>query len=301
MFKQNRILLAGALALSMLVMGGCTMQPGSLLNLDKVTGASAQAKSTLKVTISQGLKTQAIAGAAIELRLELPYAQDPEKRYQTVSVQNGETATFADLPPENGSLTAVLTNIETNEIIDRQTQNVSLKPGFETRVNFVFVQGGSAAVDVGVRVETSRFDYRYKEFNDGLDSDYRQSWPSYWDKQFELTTETGTYSVRFGDVWNDQTKRRIITRQIGMEPWENLGIDYDNWFYIPDHAVLLGSDVPLGDFPKVRHFQWRNLFTVDGVESERTIDRWYSPTEGLLKETVQAGETIVTTLARSGV
>ncbi|HEY9854881.1 MAG TPA: hypothetical protein V6D05_04025 [Stenomitos sp.] len=300
MFKQNRIILAGALALSMLVMGGCTLQPGSLLSLDKVTGTTAQAKSSLKVTVSrQGLQTQSIANLAIELRLELPYATDPAKRYQTLSVQDGESATFSDLPPENGTLTAVLTDVETNEVVDTQKQNIALRPGFETRAAFVFIQGGSAAVDVGVKVDTLRKDYRNLDLKDGYDDVFRMTWPNYWDKTFELQTDAGTQSVRFASVHHDDTNRNTITRMIGDQQWPgtDLGLDFETWYFIPEHAQYIETLQTFENFEKVRHFRWSNLFTIDGQDHEQTIDRWYDP-NGLVKEVVSEGGMTLSTMVR---
>jgi len=301
MFKQNRIILAGALALSMLVMGGCTLQPGSLLSLDKVTGTTAQAKSSLKVTISRpGLTTQSIANLAIELRLELPYASDPAKRYQTLSVQDGESATFSDLPPESGTLTAVLTDVETNAVVDTQKQNITLRPGFETRANFVFIQGGSAAVDVGVTVDTNRKDYRNLDLKDGYDDAFRMTNPNYWDKRFELRTDAGTASVRFATVWHQDTNRNTITRMIGDEAWPgtDLGIDFNAWYFIPEHAEHIETLSTFENFERVRHFRWMNTFTIDGQDRDRTIDRWYDP-DGLVKEVVSDGGMAISTMVRS--
>lgn len=305
MFNQNRPLLAASLALSLLAMGGCTVQPGSFLSLDKAVSPAAQAKSSLKVKIERPMSTQAIANLAIELRLELPYAQDPAHRLQTLSVQEGQEAVFSNLPPESGYLTAVFTDVETNTVVGTQKQNIMLRPGFETHATFTFVQGGSAAVDVGVKIGTQTKDFRTLTENDGYDDTFRYSWSGYWGKEYYLQTEGGTVSVRFYGQWDDTLQRNMLVRQVGDQTPESLGIE-DNrwqewWYRMPAHAVYVESLPALGSFEKVRHYRWTNTYLVDGVETTMTVDRWYSPTEGLIKETIQDGNGIVSDMALSGV
>lgn len=311
MFKQYRPLLAASLALSLLAVGGCTLQPGSFLALDKAATTAAQAKSSLKVTIERPaeLSTQAVSNLAIELRLELPYAQDPAHRLQSVSVQDGQEAVFTNLPPESGYLTAIFTDVETNQAVGTQKQNIQLRPGYETHATFTFVLGGSAAVDVGVKIGTNRKDYRQWLQSDGYDNDFQQSYPYYWDKEYWLQTETGTVSVRFDQVMDEASDRWFLARRIGNEAPVSLGVPSDRWqdwwYGIPGHAVRVESlesySTSFGTYQKVRHYRWTNLFTVDGSERSLTIDRWYSPAEGLVKETIHDGSGYVSDMALSGV
>lgn len=311
MFKQYRPLLAASLALSLLAVGGCTLQPGSFLALDKAATTAAQQTSSLKVQIERpaALKTQAIANLAIELRLELPYASNPAHRLQTVTVQEGQAAVFSNLPPESGYLTAIFTDIDTNQVVGTQKQNIQLRPGFETHATFTFVQGGSAAFDVGVTLGPNVKDYRQWLQNDGHDEAFRMSYSYYGGKEYFLQTEAGTMSVRFQSQWDQEKQRNFIFRQIGNETPVSLGIPeerwQDWWFGVPGHAQRVESlpsySTSFGTYESVRHFRWTNLFTVDGTEKSLTIDRWYSPAQGLVKETIFDGTNVISDMALSGV
>lgn len=304
MFNQYRPFLAASLALSLLAVGGCTLQPGSFLSLDKAVSPAAQAKASLKVKVERpaAMSTQAIANLAIELRLELPYAADPAHRLQTISLQEGQEAVFSNLPPESGYLTAIFTDIDTNAVVGTQKQNIQLRAGFETHATITFVQGGSAAVDVGIGIGTDFRDYRMLSESDGYDNDYRQGYyGAPWGKEYWLQTPQGTLSVFFSGGWDSEATKSYVTRQIGKDAPERLDVDQDWWYRVPAHATLVESLPTFLVFEKVRHYRWTNTFTVDGTERTLTIDRWYSPVQGLVKETIEDGSGVISNVTLSGV
>lgn len=290
MFRPNRLLAALVLALSVT---GCAGLPGAgLTNAPAVTAEDA----SVKVTIGSGYSTQAFENIALTLRLELPYAMDPSKRVQVLNVQNGVPTEFKNLPTGYGTLTAIATNTTTKVVIDKQSQPVQLRPGYQAQAYFNLVVGGSSAMDLNVYFDSAHLDWGMVKENDGLDDAFR-----------DLRVPNGPFNF----VWKKDGKALPVVyqtadngglrRRIGDGPEEWMG--YWEWFRIPAHAVRVDSS-PMGPYSKVRHYQWQNVYMIDGGQTELIIDRWISPYEGLIKETVSKpsaeGPLEVATLVREG-
>lgn len=288
MFRSNRVLAALVLALSL---PGCASLPGSLAS----TAPAAADEASVKVTIGTGYHAQAFPDIALTLRLELPWAPDPSKRVQVVSVTDGVPFEFKNLPTGYGTLTAIATNTTTKAVVDKQSRPIQLKPGYQAQAYFNLVVGGSSALDLNVDFhQAARYLWDVPE-NDGLDDAFRMA-----------NLQTGTFNF----VWSKggQSAPVVYTyeygnlrRRIADGPEEYVG--YSNWLQVPTHAVRVDSD-PLGTYQAVRHYRWENVFNLGGTDQTLVIDRWLTPTEGLLKEEVSqptdTGPVTMATLVREG-
>lgn len=289
MIRPIRLLAALAFALSVT---GCAGLPSALV---ANAPAAATDDASLKVTIGAGYRTQAFPDIALTLRLELPWAQDPSKRVQVISVQDGVPAEFKNLPRGFGTLTAIATNITTKQVVDKQSQPIELRPGIQAQANFTLVIGGSSAADIYLNFYTENRYIGNDMENDGLDGDFRNAPDLNGSVNFVWTRGTQSMPVVYTFMNGD------ARRQIGDGPDEYAG--WKPWMHVPKHAVRVDSN-PYGEFQTVRHYRWDNVYMLDGQEQMLVIDRWVSPYNGLLKEQVSRpsaeGPVLVTSLVREG-
>lgn len=271
MLRPNRLLAALVLALSVT---GCAGLPGT--SLTSAPAATAE-DASVKVTIGAGYSTQAFENIALTLRLELPYAPDPAKRVQVISVQNGVPMEFKNLPTGYGTLTAIATNTTTKVVVDKQSQPVQLRPGYQAQAYFNLVIGGSSALDMNVYFNTATRRINEDKELDGLDDAFRDAYVPYGVFDFVWKNASNSVPVVF-TVEHDGTRRKIGD---GYDHY----IGYRPWLEIPMHAVRVDSD-PLGYRSQVRHYRWDNIYMLDGKEQPLIVDRWISPKEGLLKEEI---------------
>lgn len=291
MFRHYRVLAATVLALSLTGCAGLSL-PG----LSSASSATSEESASVTVTIGAGYQTQATSSnIALTLRLELPWAQDPSKRVQVLTVQPGVPIEFKNLPTGYGTLTAIATDTGTREIVDKQSQPVQLRPGYQAQAAFHLVIGGSSALDLGVSAWPERLHMRQERLEDGLDDAFQHYMVPYGPIAFTWYTATQSVPVTFSVGGFNSLMRRI-----GDGPEDPLG-NAEDWITVPKHAVRM-DNAPLGRFDAVRHFRWDNLYRVGDGERAYVIDRWISPDVGLLKETVsepgEAEPLLLSTLER---
>lgn len=296
MLMQNRSLVVAALALSLATMTGCAALPGSLL-AGKPEAAAPQTASSLQVLVdSSAFKTQAVdlSAIAIHARLEFPY--QPDAVPKTLDVQNGVPAVFRDLAPGHAMLTVSAVNVVTNQVVDTQSRWVDLLPGVQATVQFALTIGGSTAADVGFTFGSDTRDYRTFDQPDGFDPDFRaaagngQPMGGRRILPFQLVTADGTTGMTFTLDWEH------LERQIGNTP--SVSYPPNSWYLLPSHAVRVDSE-PLMGREKVRHFRWSNEHVVAGATHSYTFDRWVTPFDGTIKETVTENGNVISTLSRA--
>lgn len=296
MLMQNRSLVVAALALSLGTMTGCAALPGGLLAGKPGASATAQTASSLKVLVdSSAYKTQGVdlSAIAIHARLEFPY--QPDAVAKSLDLQSGVPAVFGDLAPGHARLTVSAQNVETNEVVDTQSQWIDLLPGIQATARFALTIGGSTAADVGLTFGANTKDYRTFDQNDGYDPDFRAAAGNNQsgDRRvmpFQLVTPEGTTFVTFTQEWDH------LHRQIGNLP--SVSYPRNSWYLLPAHAERIDSE-PLMGYTKVRHFRWSNEHVVGGEPHFYTFDRWVTPFDGTIKETVTENGTVISTLSRS--
>ncbi|MBO9541757.1 hypothetical protein J7643_14300 [bacterium] len=296
---KNRSPFVAVLALSLATVSGCAALPGNLLAARPEAATTAQALSSLKLLVDSGAyRAQAVdlSAIAIHVRLEFPYQSDASPR--TLDVQSGVPAVFGDLAPGHALLTVSAQNVVTNQLIDTQSRWVDLLPGVQAAAQFALTVGGSTAADVGVTFGANTRDYRTFDQPDGLDPDFRaalgngQFMPGRRVLPFQLETPEGTSYLTF------TTDADHLERQIAHQP--SVSYPSNAWYQLPGHAVRVDSEPLLGQ-TKVRHFRWSNEYEANDERRLYTFDRWVTPLEGTIKETVSENGVVRSTLSRTPV
>ncbi|HEY9900257.1 MAG TPA: hypothetical protein V6D00_13875 [Pantanalinema sp.] len=294
---QNRSLVVATLALSLATLSGCAALPGSLFAGRPEAGATARETSSLKVLVDSGAyQTQGVdlSAIAIHVSLEFPYQSDSAPL--TLDVQSGVPAVFKDLAPGHARITVSALNVVTNQVVDTQSRWIDLLPGVQAAAQFALTVGGSTAADVGFTFGPDTRDYRTFDQNDGLDPEFRagagNGQPSGERRvmPFLLVTPEGTTPLVF------TADRDHLERQIGNQP--SVSYPSSSWYQLPAHAERIDSE-PFMGHDKVRHFRWSNTLEIAGQSHFYTFDRWVTPFDGTIKETLTENGAVISTLSRA--
>lgn len=286
-----------ALSLPAILLLGC--DAGSLTGPHTVDAPVQEsvAMSRLRADISLPLRLQSLENA--EIRLEITYADYRlrDRKHERI-LTPGEATVIEGLLPGNALVTVTVREVDGGAVHDRQMRDVVLAPGEETPVSFSLTYGGSSALDLSFSYGTQQKDYRNLRVDDGFDADFAAYTPPY------------NRSMLF---WHERDGKRAPVTFVLNHSWierlegagESISYPWNSWTSVPIHASYVDSD-PLGTYAKVRHYRWTNAYQEeryplsDSPWREVTVDRWFSATEGFLKEEIRGEEGLISVLIRDG-
>ena len=257
----------------------------------------ASATSRLRADISWPPRLQGLED--VEIQLEITYSDHRlrDRKHEQI-LTPGEAAVIEGLFPGHALVTVLVREVASKAVHDRQMRDVVLAPGEETPVSFTLIYGGSSGLDLSFSFGTQQKDYRKVLVEDGFDAD------------FAAYTAPSNQSILF---WHERDgKRAPVTFVLGYSWLERIdGAGYstsyprNSWTSVPIHATYVDSH-PLGTHAKVRHYRWINAYQESRYPSpqspwrEVTVDRWFSATEGFLKEEIRGEEGLISVLIRDG-
>ncbi|MBO9541762.1 hypothetical protein J7643_14325 [bacterium] len=305
-----RHLLLAALSVSLV---GCQGLSG-VLSPSTGGGMSAVQAQTGGLTVRLGnaalaYKAQQLTDFPLEevevlVTVESPDAQDPAVRRQERTVRLGQVIEFAQVPAGYVDVTAIA--LYKGQVFDRQYTSAAIMPGGSETVTLELNVGASALdLDFGSALPVRRMDVR------DLPEFAAYQLPSGAESiDFDLVDASGateSISFRHADGW--------LYRKLGLEPWPEasewwrFSFGWGALTTLPAHATIVGAEAPWNGWAgTVKRFQWENVYVTNRNGSTQDVtyrfDRWYSPTEGLLREDVHEASgsqpILVTRMIRKG-
>lgn len=280
------------LALASSALLGC--QTGSTVAdpalLPQPVAMPQSALAGLRLTLQS---TEGLPAYKCSIRLEYApryyYSSEPI-RVVTRDFAPGANLTLDQLEPGIATLTLVLRDPQTDALLASETQGVSLAPGVVTQVALETAIGGTSGIDLLLSYTEQQKDFRYLHEADGLDSYFRGYYAPYRSQLYWLETSDGlTVPVTI-------TSDRVSVGAGQTTYLGNLG-----GYGLPAHAQYVDS-TPLGQYDRMRHYRWDNDYLLPGETNRKTltVDRWLSPSVGLVKETLTDTNGILRTLRRDG-
>lgn len=263
---------------------------------DRVADAGQAQRGDLTIRLS-GLSIQSFAEIAyLDLAIRVPKADYAfTKRVLASELKQATELTLKALPVGQGEIEAKAFKADAS-IIKSKRSPIRIDPGKTTMAQFEFYLGGDAATDLLLEFEAeyprriSEFGPYDPEFNgypDISDSALNLVW------NYELTrsnqaSQTITYR-RQGHYY-------YLERALNSRFYASMNTPPEYFFlYVPKHAEYRGV-TELPNYPKVRHLSFDNVFKVGGEERLLTVDRYYAPRYGLVKEVITGNGTVLSEL-----
>jgi hypothetical protein len=288
---------AFALTLPALLLLGCDAASltGPYAADDPARVAAATSRLRAEVRLPHSL--QSLEDLTIQLEIAYTDLRLRDRKHEQL-LTLGEATVIEGLLPGNAMVTVSVREPASDTLHDRQVRNVVLAPGEETPVSFSLTYGGSSGLDLSFSFGTQQKDYRQLSVDDGLNADFAAYVPP------------AGRSMLF---WHERDgKRAPVTFVIDyswLQRFEGAGysISYPihAWTSVPIQAAYVDSQ-PLEGHAKVRHYRWINEYQEAPYSSselpwrEVTVDRWFSATEGFLKEEIRGAEGVISVLTRDG-
>lgn len=239
-----------------------------------------------------GLSVQALAEVShLDLSIRVPGANYTQtKRLLSSELSTAMEWALNDLPVGEGEIEAKVFKADAS-LLKSKRSPIRIDPGKTAHAQLDFYLGGDSATDVELDFATSDTDHfgslgpyvpDFQEFWNWGSYSYHLAW------SYELSgTNSATQSIAF--------RRRpgnSLERSLDGGSFASLGSysdPYVYFLYVPSHAAFV-ADTALPGYPKVRHVRFENVFPTAQGDKALTVDRYYAPNAGLVKEVISEGE-----------
>jgi len=291
MRKTNRLLTLLALALPV-ALSACSL-PLAPFTMEPSRQAAHEQRGSLTIRWT-GLSLQSLAEVAhLDLSIRVPAANYVfNKRILASELTAATELTLDDLPVGLGEIEAKAFKVDAS-LLKAKRSSIRIVPGVTTHAEFDFYLGGNSATDLELSFQT-RYPQHFASL-EPYDPDFNDFW-AWGDPSRHLVWRY----VLSGSTFPSQEIEYHRDLQGGF--WRS--VDGGEWSYVeasspeslflnvPAHTVLIG-DGPKLNYPKVRHLRFDNVFPTAQGDKELTVERYYAPHIGLVKEVVFDGETIL--------